>query len=65
MKAKRDLQEQIFEACGEQWDIPDQIGKGGTTTKGNTTRKILHEKRQIVIAMMPESYQSAISKYEQ
>ena len=64
-KAKLEIQAYIEEFVGEKWDIPDGTGKGGTTTTGNTARRILHHSRDIVIRCVPENYQSIMSQFGQ
>ena len=64
-KAKQEIQEKIMAEIGVKWDYPDQAGKGGTTTTGNTARRILHHNRQLVIEMIPERLQSIMASYGQ
>ena len=40
--AKGQIQNKILMEIGEQWDYPDQTGKGGPTTTGNTAQNVLH-----------------------
>ena len=51
-KVKRNLQEKILKKSGEKWDFPDHSGKGGTTTTGNTARRLFlnEEMRNFVVA---------------
>ena len=65
--AKSDIQSYIEVVIGEKWDVPDGTGKGGTTTTGNTARKILHHRhnRDVVVKLMPEQYQSIMSQFGQ
>lgn len=66
-QAKNQIQTKLFEKCGERWDLPDQTGKGGTTTTGNTARKILHDSnnREVIIEMLPEKHREDIRRYGQ
>ena len=65
VKAKTEIQKKIEEGIGEQWNFPDQTGKGGTTTTGNTARKILHHGRNFVIEMIPQHYQDIMKQFGQ
>ena len=65
-KAKKEIQQKIEEVIGERWDYPDGTGKGGTSTTGNTARRILHHGgRDIVIQMVPERYQQVMTQIGQ
>ena len=64
-QAKKEIQVKIHKDIGEQWDIPDQTGKGGTTTNGNTARKLLHVHRDIIVNMLPEKDRAAMTEYGQ
>ena len=66
-KYKQIIQNKLFEKCGEHWDLPDQTGKGGTTTMGNTARKILHDadNREVIIQLLPERHREDIRRYGQ
>ena len=47
---------------GERCDFPDGIGKGGTSTTGNTARRVLHQGgRDIVIKMLPDRFQGVMT----
>ena len=65
--AKKDIQKKILEETGVRWDFPDQAGKGGTTTTGNTARRILHNEsiRNLIIEMIPEEYRDTMRQYGQ
>ena len=63
--AKQQIQDNIMSKIGEPWDFPDQTGKGGTSTTGNTARKILHHNRKLVIEMLPERFQAPMETYGQ
>ena len=42
---------------GERWDFPGGTGKEGTSTTGNTARRILHHGgRDIIIQMLPDCF---------
>ena len=64
-KAKLEIQSYIEEFVWEKWGIPDGTGKGGTTTIGNTARRILHHNRDVGIRCVPENYQSIMSQFGQ
>ena len=66
-KAKAEVQEKLKNDFGERWDYPDATGKGGTTTTGNTARRILHQAnvREAVVQMVPERYQPAVRQIGQ
>ena len=66
-KYKQIIQNKLFEKCGERWDLPDQTGKGGTTTTGNTARKILHDtdNREVIIQLLPKRHREDIRRYGQ
>ena len=65
-RAKKQIQEEIQKEMGEKWDYPDKTGKGGTTTTGNTARRILHcGQREVVVRMVPECYQPAVRRVGQ
>lgn len=53
VNAKKEIQERIEIVTGERWDFPDQNGKEGNTTNGNTARRILYSYRYLVIEMIP------------
>ena len=63
--AKQQIQDNIMSKIGEPWDFPDQTGKGGTSTTGNTARKILHHNIKLVIEMLPERFQAQMETYGQ
>ena len=54
----------IQKETGELWDFPDQTGKGGTTTNGNTARNILHNAgvRNMIIEKIPNDHYKDIMK---
>ena len=63
---KKELQSAISDVLGEKWDFPDTTGKGGTSTTGNTARRILyHGGREVVIASFPERFQNSTRKIGQ
>ena len=60
--AKKEIQQKLEEVLRERWDFPDGTGKGGTSTTGNTARRILHHGgRDIVIQMLPDRFQGIIT----
>ena len=64
-QAKAEIQAHIEVIVGEKWDIPDGTGKGGTTTTGNTARRLLHQHRDVVINLVPENYQNIMHRFGQ
>ena len=61
--AKMEIQKKLEDLLGERWDFPDQTGKGGTSTIGNTARRILHHGgRDIVIQMLPDRFQEVMTQ---
>ena len=54
---------------GEKWDFPDHSGKGGTTTTGNTARRLFlnEEMRNFVVAGdgICETHKCQLKKYGQ
>ena len=66
-RAKGEIQKKIHDEIAEQWDYPDQTGKGGTTTTGNTARNVLHSEtaRNFVIRMVPDNFQEIMSQFGQ
>ena len=67
-RAKGQLRERIYaDIHGTNWDLPDQAGKGGTTTDGNMARDLLHNKvhREIIISELPEHTQEKIRYFGQ
>ena len=64
-KAKAEIQNHIQVTLGERWDFPDGCGKGGTSTTGNTVRRLLHQGRDLVIQMLPSNYQSIMRQFGQ
>ena len=64
--AKKEIQGKLEEVLGERWDFPDGTGKGGTSTTGNTARKILHNGgRDIVIQMLPDRFRDIMMQIGQ
>ena len=64
--AKKEIQQKLEEVLGERWDFPDGTGKGGTSTTGNTARRILHHGgRDIVIQMLPDRFQGIMTQIRQ
>ena len=65
-KAKQEIQSKLEDVLGERWDFPDGTGKGGTSTTGNTARRILHHGgREIVLEMLPERFKPAMTQIGQ
>ena len=66
-KSKLEIQEMIKNETGEKWDYPDCTGKGGTTTTGNTARRILYDEklRMLIISMVPERFQDIVREIGQ
>ena len=61
--AKKEIQQKLEEVLGERWDFPDGTGKGGTSTTGNTARRILHHGgRDIVIQMLTDRFQGIMTQ---
>lgn len=64
--AKKEIQTKLDEVIGEKWDFPDKAGKGGTSTTGNTARRILHHGgRDIVIQMIPDRFRGIMTQIGQ
>ena len=66
VKAKKEIQNIIkTNTHGVRWDFPDSAGKGGTTTSGNTSRKLLHcpVNREIILADIQEHLRTPLSVY--
>ena len=55
-KAKEKVQSQIYENTGIRVDEPDPVGKGGTSTTGPISKRLLHDTktRQVLIDCIPE-----------
>ena len=66
-KVKAEIQEKIENEIGEKWDYPGGTGNGGTTTTGNTARRLLHDEkgREIIVQMLPEKYQQVMRQIGQ
>ena len=65
VNAKKEIQSHIDNILGERWDFPDGAGKGGTSTTGNTARRILHHGRDIVTQLVPVNYQQIMRQFGQ
>ena len=64
VRAKGQLQQDVFSFTGQRWDFPDATGKGGTTTTGKTACELLHKKqnRDFIISKLPPQYQDTLRK---
>ena len=65
VKAKSEIQAHIEELLGERWDFPEQTGKGGTTTTGNTALHLLHKGMDVVTQLIPPHYQNVMKQFGQ
>ena len=63
---KHVLQDKIETETGISWDKADPTGNSGTSTTGNTARRLLldkHVRESIIIKGVPERYQRKIQRY--
>ena len=60
-KAKIEEREIVYSQTGIQMDIPDAIGKGGTTNKGNICERLLKDHCHILVSLVPLRFHSEIS----
>lgn len=66
VKTKLQLQDKIEDLTGNRWDRPNGLGQGGTTTTGNTAKKLLYDtecREMICSTIAQDSLQSSVREY--